>query len=246
MFILGIYKGNSDTLKQVLIEAVVDRLQQLDVSSLTYAMIAVTCIVFSLQMKAVTSALETRITNISDKRVVGIVLAALLKRQYPEDHQAVTTIELFKWPLWPTYLKIHISFRYQNPTLSAKHMHCHSGRCSEPVVPLSDEDYLCITCSHAMAVLAQVCHEIFSGDLTIQQLLKIEKQKEQLLKLCKAVSRCNDQQYFVVDVVIAAMEEHKSEYEKLTKRICQLRPILMSILCHLKIESKLFTLSTFA
>lgn len=91
-----------------------------------------------------------------------------------------------------------------------------------------------------MEVLAQIYHEIISGDISIQQLHEIEKEMEKLFKLCEAASSVSDQQLFAVDDVTAAMEKHKSEYYRLTKRVQQLRTLFFNV-PHLKIGSELFT-----
>lgn len=174
-----------------------------------------------------------------NKRVVRTVLGSILKKQYPNGHQAITPIELLKWPLWPTYFKIHVSFRHQD-SASSTQMLSQSASCRDPIGALSDEDYLCTICSYAMEVLAQICHEIISGDISIQQLHEIEKEMEKLFKLCEAVSSVSDQQLFAVDGVTAAMEKHKSEYYRLTKRVQQLRTLFFNV-PHLKIGSELFT-----
>lgn len=148
------------------------------------------------------------------------------------------------WPLWPTYLKIHGSFRQEGP---AKHMYLQLANCSELksgvlkwIVPLSDEDKLNVTCSHVVVLLEQVYNDIVSGEVTIQQLCEREEQKEQLVELCKAASSGQDKHYLAVGTLLHQIEKYKSEYDRLTKRLTPLKALFSSISPYVRIERKLF------
>ena len=199
-------------------------------------------------MEIVSSTLERINNQVPDKKIVGIFLGNILKRKYPQGLLAVTPTECFKWPLWPTFLKIYNSFRHQSPKTSAKHIHFQLASCSELkpsflkwIVPLSDEEMLYMTCSHAVVVLEEVYSDIVSGEITIKQLRKMEEQKEQLVTLCKAASSGKDQQYLAVGTLLHQMKKHKSEYGRLINKVGQLKTLFSKVAPYLKIERKLFT-----
>lgn len=188
-----------------------------------------------------------RINNqVPDKKIVGVFLVNILKKEYPKGTHALTPTECFKWPLWPAYLKIHSSFRHHSSNVSAKHMHFQLASCSElkPVflkwiVPLSDEGTLYSACCHAVSVLEEVYRDIVSGEVSIKQLCKMEKQKEQLVRLCKAASSGKDKQYLAVGTLLHHMEKLRSEYDRLAKRVGQLKVLFSKVSPYLKIERKL-------
>ena len=196
-------------------------------------------------MDVVSSMLEQINNQVSDKKIVAIFLGDLLKRQYPKGLHAVTPAKCLKWPLWPTYLKIHNSFEYKSPT---NHRHFQVDSCSEHepgflkwVVPSSDEDKLHMMCSHAVAVIEEVYSKIVSGQVTITELCKMEEQKQQLMKLCKAASSGNVQLCLSVGTLLLNMEKHKSEYDRLMYRVRQLTVLFSRVAPYLKIERKLST-----
>ena len=185
-------------------------------------------------------------SKISNRRVVAKVLGAVLKKQYSEEQNSITSAEIFRWPLWPVYLKIHSSFRYQCTRFHAKHRHYYLASCSEPGclkwnVPLPDEVELSMACSHAVAVLEELYRDIVSGAITMYQLCEMEQQKDKLLKLCKAASGERTKQYLAEHTVTNAIKHHKSEYSKLTNRISLLRTRFVMVTSHMKVERKLPT-----
>ena len=189
-----------------------------------------------------------RINNqVHDQKIVRIFLVNILTRKYPQGLPTVTPTECFKWPLWPTYLKIHSSFKHHSPKVTAKHTHFQLASCSvKPsylkwIVPLSHEEMLYMTCTHAMVALEEMYRDIVSGEITIKQLCKMEEQKEQLVSLCKAASSGRDQQYLAVGTLLNQMDKHKLEYARLISRVGQLKTLFSKVAPYLKIERKLST-----
>lgn len=197
-------------------------------------------------MEVVSSTLERINNQVPDKKIVGIFLVNILKKKYPKGIHTLTPTECFKWPLWPAYLKIHSSFRHHSSKVSAKHMHFQLASCSEfePVflkwiVPLSDEDKMYSACCQAVSVLEELYSGIVSGEITIKQLCKMEEQKELLVRLCKAASSSKDQWYLAVGTLLHHMKNYRSEYDRLTKRVGQLKVLFSKVSPYLKIERKL-------
>ena len=185
-------------------------------------------------------------SKISNRRVVAKVLGAVLRKQYSGEQNSITSAEIFRWPLWPVYLKIHSSFNYQCTRFHAKH---NLASCSEPGclkwnVPLSDEVELSMACSRAVTVLEELYRDIVSGAITMKQLCEMEEQKDKLLKLCKAASGERSKQYLAEHTVTDAIKHHKSEYSRLRNRISLLRTRFFIVSSHLKVERKLPTCCT--
>lgn len=196
-------------------------------------------------MSTISSILVRIDSNISNKRIAGKVLGAVLKKQYPEQEHSITSAEIFNWPLWSVYLKIHCSLSYGCTRFHTEHIHHQLASCNEPdylkwTVPFSDEDKLTMTCSHAVAVLEEVYNDIVSGAITIKQLCEMEEHKLKLFEFCKA-ARGKNIQYLAQHRVSNALEKYKVEYYRLTSKITRLRTPLLKVFSQVRVEGKLLT-----
>ena len=201
-------------------------------------------------MKTISSMLVRIHSKVSNKQIAGKVLGAVLKKQYLWEEHTITSAEIFIWPLWPVYLKIHSSFTYKCARFHAQHRHHQLASCIEPgylrrTVPFSDEDILCMMCSHAVAVLEEVYNDIVSGTITMKQLHELEEQKVRLFELCKAASSGKDRQYLAERIVNDAIKDHKFEYQKLTNRISLLTTPFLKVSSQVKVKGMFSTYCIF-
>lgn len=151
-------------------------------------------------------------TSVPKKQCFCKVLGKIFKRQYPGGIHVVTHEELFNWPLWQTCLKIQYSPSHPSYTVPAEPSHA----------PLTDEDedLLHRACSHAVALLKEVCNNTVSGKITIQKLnILMGEHMKLLCKLCDAAPCIDLDKHSLIE----AMQKHKSEYDRLTQEVWQLR-----------------------
>ena len=151
--------------------------------------------------------------------------------RYPSGPDAVNRAELFKWPLWPAYLKIHRSFTYENHPLSEDHTNLPLTSC---VPPVSDEEKLYSVCSRALVLLEEVHHEIVTGSLTFKQLHNMEEQKTQLCKLCDATSTEN--KYLRFSDIESSINTYNARYIELMRRKERLNVLVSRVLSYLTIK----------
>lgn len=161
-----------------------------------------------------------------NKQCLTRVLANVVMKQYPRGIHVVSYEELFSWPLWVTCLKMGYSSCSSFPA-EPSHLKWF---------PIADDDFLLRACSHALLLLEEEYNIIVLGKITIQELNTLmEKHEKQLCKLCDAASSTSLRK----DLLIKAMEKHKSEYVRLTQKVCQLQVYLSNFKCHDIIEGEL-------
>ena len=181
--------------------------------------------------------LEKMHKDVADKRIVCRILTTVLMNQYPLGPDGVNRLELLRWSLWPAYLKIHGSFKYNNPPLSKEHMNCPLTSWKPPI---SNEEKLYSVCSQAVVILEEVYNEIVTGSLTIKQLRYIEDQKKQLRKLCISSSAPKRQRYLSFSELEASIDKYNADYNELIRRVNLLNTLFSKVLTYLKIEGTLF------
>ena len=185
----------------------------------------------------VAGQLEKLYIQVADKKIVCRVLTTVLMNQYPSGADGVNRSELFRWSLWPAYLKIHCSFKYNNPPLSKDHMNLPLTSWKPPI---SNEEKLYSVCSQAVVILGKVYNEIVTGSLTIKQLRYMEDQKKQLCKLCIASSAPKSQPNLNFSELKASIDKYKADYNELIRRVNLLNTLFSKVLTYLKIEGTLF------
>ena len=154
--------------------------------------------------------------------------------QYPSGPDSVNRFELLKWPLWPTYLKIHSSFKhYNNPPLSKEHRNLPLTSWAPPIF---NEEKLYSVCCQAVVILEKVYNEIVTGNITFMQLEYMESQMKQLNKLCIAFNTAKKQRYLSLTNLEASINKYKADYKELMRRVELLNTLFLSVLGYLKIE----------
>ena len=157
--------------------------------------------------------------------------------QYPSGPDGINGLELLKWSLWATYLKIHSSFKYyNNPPLSKEHRNLPLTSWAPPIL---NEEKLYSLCSQAVVILEQLYDEIVTGNITFKQLEYMESQKKQLNKLCIASNAARRQRYLSLPELDASINKYKAEYSELMRRIELLNTLFSRVLTYLKIEGTL-------